>query len=233
MAQSNWRRVLVAAVLGTSVGLLGGCGTSRNTEVKDSWMARVPEERLGNVREAQANRRQAEDEVTRASVAIGDAERAREVASRNVEAARLRRDAEKAQLKAAQETGQHSSIQAAEAQLQAAEVELQAARAQVDWRNQTLEAWQAQRTLRERELAVADAELNYAQYRALKENGDVRAQKLTEGDFLSILANAKKEAREARRDADEQTQQARQARVQWEQLRERAQGYGGSGWNRR
>lgn len=233
MAQSNWRRVLVAAVLGTSVGLLGGCGTSSKTEVKDSWMARVPEERLGNVREAQANRRQAEDEVTRASVAIGDAERAREVANRNVEAARLRRDAEKAQVKAAQETGQHASIQAAEAQLQGAEVELQAAQAQVEWRNQTLEAWQSQKTLRERELEVADAELNYAQYRALKENGDVRAQKLTEGDFLSTLSRAKKEARDARRDADEQTQQARQARVQWEKLREQAQGYGGSGWNRR
>lgn len=233
MAQSNWRRALVAAVLGASVGLLGGCGTSGNTEVKDSWMARVPEERMGSVREAQAYKRQATDEVARANVAIGDAERAQEVARRNMEAAKLRRDAEKAQLKAAQETGQQSSIQAAEAQIQAAEAELAAAKAQMDWRDQNLEAWKAQRQLRERELKVADAELNYAQYRALKENGDVRAQKLTEGDFLSTLDKARKEAREARRDADEQTQQARQARLQWEQLRERAQGYGGSGWNRR
>jgi colicin import membrane protein len=233
MARSNWRRALVAAVLGTSVGLLSGCGTSGNTEVKDSWMARVPEERMGSVREAQAYKHQAQDEVARANVAIGDAERAKEVAQRNVEAAKLRRDAEKAQLKASQETGQQSSIQASEAQLQAAEAELQAAKAQVDWRNQNLEAWQAQRRLRERELKVAEAELNYAQYRALKENGDVRAQKLTEGDFLSILDKARKEARDARRDADEQTQQARQARLSWEQLRDRAQGYGGSGWNRR
>ncbi|KFE71425.1 hypothetical protein [Hyalangium minutum] len=233
MAQSNWRRALVAAVLGASVGLLGGCGTSGNTEVKDSWMARVPEERMGSVREAQAYKRQAADEVARANVAIGDAERAQEVARRNVEAAKLRRDAEKAQLKAAQETGQQSGIQSAEAQLQVAEAEFAAAKAQVDWRDQNLEAWKAQRQLRERELKVADAELNYAQYRALKENGDVRAQKLTEGDFLSTLDKARKEAREARRDADEQTQQARQARLQWEQLRERAQGYGGSGWNRR
>ena len=103
----------------------------------------------------------------------------------------------------------------------------------MDWRGQNLEAWQAQKTFRERELKVADAELNYAEYRALKENGDVRAQKLTEGEFLSNLDKARKDAREARRDADEQTQQARQARVAWEQLRDRAQGYGGSGWNRR
>lgn len=232
MIQLNWKRALVA-VLGASVVVVGGCGTSRNTEVKDSWMARVPEERMGTVREAQAAKLQATDEVTRANVAIGDAERAQEVASRNEEAARLRRDAEKAQVEAARETGQQRSIQAAEAQLKAAEAELVAAKAQVQWRNENVDAWKAQKQLRERELAVADAELNYAQYRALKENGDVRAQKLTEGDFLSILANARSEAREARRDADEQTQQARQARVQWEQLRDRAEGYGGSGWNRR
>jgi len=232
MAQSSWRRALVA-VLGTSLMILGGCSTGRNTEVKDSWIARIPEERLGSVREAQASKQQATDEVMRSKVAIGDAERALEVARRNADAAKLRRDAEKAQLEAARETGQQTSIQAAEAQLQAAEAELAAARARVDWRNENLEAWKAQKGLRDRELEVADAELNYAQYRALKENGDVRAQSLTEGDFLSILAKARREAREARRDADEQTQQARQARVQWERLRGQAQGYGGSGWDRR
>jgi chromosome segregation ATPase len=232
MAQSSWRRALVA-VFGTSLLVLGGCGTGGNTEMKDSWMARIPEERLGGVREAQAFKRQATDEVKRAEVAMGDAERALQISRSSAEAAKLRKDAAKAQLEAARETGQQAGIQQAELQLQAADAELAAARAEVGWRNENLKAWQAQKGLRERELKVADAELNYAQYRALKENGDVRAQKLTEGDFLSILDKARREAREARRDADERTQQARQARAQWEQLRGQAQGYGGSGWNRR
>ena len=74
------------------------------------------------------------------------------------------------------------------------EAELAAARAQVSWRKETLEAWNAQKELRQRELQVADAELNHAQYRALKANGDVRAQDLTEGDFLSVLSKAKRKA---------------------------------------
>jgi colicin import membrane protein len=232
MAQASWRRAFVA-VLGTSLMILGGCGTSRNTEIDDSWMARVPEEGMRNVREAQANRQQTSDEVKRANVAIGDAERALEVARRSAEAAKLRRDAEKAQVEAAKETGQLPTIQAAEIQLQVAEMELGAARAQVDWRKENVEAWKAQKELREREFELADAEFHYAQYRALKENGDIRAQSLTEGDFLSILADAKRKALEARRDADVRTQRARQSRAQWEQLRGQAEGYGGSGRDRR
>jgi colicin import membrane protein len=232
MVQASWRRAVVA-VLGTSLMILGGCGTGRNTEIKDSWMARVPEEQMGDVRQAQAHRRQISDEVARANVAIGDAERALEVARRSAEAAKLRKDAAKVQLEAARETGQQDSIQAAEAQLQVADLELAAARAQVDWRKENVDAWKAQRELREREFELADAELNYAQYQALKENEDVRAQSLTEGDFLSILADAKRKTLEARRDADERTQRAQQMRAQWEQLREQAQGYGGSGRDRR
>ena len=232
MAQASWRRALVV-VLGTSLMVLSGCGTSRNTEVKDSWMARVPEDRMGSVRHAQALKGQATDEVMRASVAIEDAERALDIARRNAEAAKLRRDAEKAQLEATRAIGQQASIQQAQEQLQAAQLELAAARAQVSWREETLEAWKAQKRLRQRELDVANAELSYARYRALKEIGDVRAQDLTEGNFLSVLSKAKREALEARRDADAKTQKARQARAQWEQLRERAQAYGGSGWERR
>ena len=232
MAQAGWRRAFVA-VLGASMMILGGCGTGGNTEVKDSWMARVPEEGLVNVRHAQALKRQATDNVLRADVAIEDAERALAIARSNAEAAKLRNDAAKVQVEAAKATGQQASIQQAELQIEAADAELAAARAQVSWRKENLEAWSAQRELRQRELQVADAELDYAQYRALKANGDVRAQELTEGDFLSGLSKAKRRALEARRDADEETQEARQARAQWEQLRGQAQGYGGSGRDRR
>jgi colicin import membrane protein len=232
MAQASWRRACVA-VLGASLMILGGCGMGRNTEVKESWLARVPEERLVNVRQAEALKRQATDNVLRADVAIEDAGRALDIARRNAEAAKLRKDTAKAQVEAAKATGQQASIQQAEGQLQAEEAALAAARAQVAWRKENMEAWNAQKELRQRELQVADAELNHAQYRALKENGDVRAQQLTEGDFLSVLSKARRETLEARRDVDEQMQEARQARAQWERLREQAQGYGGSGWDQR
>lgn len=232
MAQASWRRACVA-VLGASLMLLGGCGTTQNSEVKDSWLARVPEEGLGEVREAQAARRQAEDNVLRAEVAVGDAERALDVARRNVEAAKLGVETAKAQLEAARVTGQRDNIQQAEEQIQAAEAELSAARAQVSWRQEAVESWKAQRELRRRELQVAEAELSHARYLALKEHGDVRVQQLTEGNFLSDISEARRKAREAQREADAQTQQARQARAQWERLRDQAQGFGGSGPNPR
>ncbi len=230
MAQASWRRAFVA-VFGASLMVLGGCGTGGNTEVKDSWMARVPETGMVNVRQAQALKQQATDNVLRADVAIEDAERALEISRRNEEAAKLRHDAAKAQLEAAKATGQQANIRQAELQLEAGDAELAAAQAQVSWRKENLEAWNAQKELRLRELQVAEAELDYAQYRALKAIGDVRAQELTEGDFLSVLSKAKRKALDARRDADEETQEARQARAQWEQLRGQAQGYGGSGRN--
>jgi hypothetical protein len=232
MAQARRRHVLVA-VLGTSLMILGGCGASHNTEVKDSWLARVPEEQLGDVRQAQAARSQAMDGVMRADVAIDDAERALDVARRNVDAAKHRKDAEQATLEAAKVTGQRSSIEQAQAQLRAAEAELSAARAHVGWREQNVDAWKAQKRYREREVTVADAELSYARYLALKQHGDIRAQDLSERDLQAAITDAQRKALEARRDADAKAQQAQSARVAWEQLRNQSRGYGGSGWNRR
>ncbi|WP_224243119.1 hypothetical protein [Hyalangium gracile] len=201
--------------------------------MEDSWIARVPEENLGDVRQAQAARHQAADAVMRADVSIGDAERALDVARRNVEAAKHRMDAEKATLEAAQVTGQRSSIDQAQAQIRAAEVDLAAARAHVGWRKQNVDAWRAQKVLRERELEVAEAELAMARYVALKEHGDIRVQDISERDLQAAINDAQRKTTEARREADSKAQQAQQARVQWEQLRGQARGYGGSGWNRR
>lgn len=232
MAQANWRHAFVAT-LGVSLMILGGCGTSGKTEVKDTWLVRVPEEGLVNVRQGEALKRQATDNVLRADVAIEDAERALDIARRSEEATKLRKDAAKAQLEAAKATGQQASIQQAQTQLRADEAGLAAARAQVSWRKKNVDAWRAQKDLRQRELQVADAELNHAQYRALKANGDVRVQQLSEGNFLSAISKAKHKALEARRNADAEALEARQARAQWEQLRGQAQGYGGSGLERR
>ncbi|MBN1210738.1 MAG: hypothetical protein JXB05_38170 [Myxococcaceae bacterium] len=232
MVQASWRRAIVVA-FGMSVMALSGCAATRaNTEVKDSWLARVPEEQLGDVRQAQANRREADDEVTRAKVAVDDAERALQVARRNADAAKLRKEAEEARLEAAHSTGQQAPISRAQEQLRAAEAELAAAQAQVSWREESLDAQKAQRKVRESELQLAEAELSLARYLALREHGDVRVQELRETDFRSAIAKARSEALAARSEADSKEQRALQARAQWERLRDQAQGYGGAGRNR-
>lgn len=231
MAHVRGRHALVA-VLGASLMMLGGGCAAHSTEVKDSWMARVPEGELGDVRQAEAAKRQALDEVTRADVGIGDAERALDISRHNVDAAKNRRDAEDATVKAAELTGQRATIDQARAQLRGADAELDAARAQVAWREQNVDAWKAQKKLREREAVVADAELSFARFKALKQHGDVRADDISENALRSKIADARRDARDAQREADAKTQQAQQARVAWEQIRSQTRGYGGSGWRR-
>lgn len=225
----TWRKSLVG-VLGAVMLVASGCGSSRSaTRVDESWMARVPEEQLGDVRDAQTERRKAADEVTRAEVARSDAERALEVARRNEEAAKLRKKADETALDAAKAKGQQTEISQAEAAMQGTDTAVAAAQAEVTWRKQALDTLAANKQLRERELEVADAKLAQSEYLALKESGDVRAQSLSEADFAGAVASAQRKVEEARRDVDERTQKEQQARARWEQLREQARGYGGSG----
>ncbi len=230
MFQAKKRRVFVGVMLGASLAVLGsGCGSTKAAKVDDSWLARVPEDQLGDVRNAQSERRKAQDEVTRADVALKDAERARQVARSNADASKLRKKANETALEAAQATGQRADIERAKAELMNSETGVTAAEAQVNWRQQSIEALQAQKELREHELEVADARLNQAEYMALKKNGDVRAEKLSEADFAANLAEAQRRVEESRKRVDSQSREEQQARAQWERLRTQAQGYGGSG----
>lgn len=230
MFQAKKRRVLVGVVMGAALTVLGGgCGSSRAAKVDDSWLARVPEEQLGEVRGAQSERRKAQDEVSRADVALKDAERALEVARRNADASQLRKEANEAALEAANATGQRPDIERAKAELLNSETGVTAAQAQVNWRQQAIESLQSRKQLRERELEVADARLRQAEYLALKENGDVRAEEMSEADFSKAIAEAQRRVEDARRNVDSQAREEQQARAQWERLRSQAQGYGGSG----
>ncbi len=226
MVQESRRTLLGMA----AVALMGlsACGTARSsTEVEDAWLARVPREQLGGVEAARAEQRQAQDEVTRAEVAVRDAERELEVTRREADAARSRWEADKASLDAARARGQQEGIDRAQASLRTSEAELAAAQAQVDWRRKAVDAEKARRQLEERRVEVADAQLSLAEYQALRDSGDVRAQQLAEGDFHAALARAESRRADAERRVQSQAEQEQQARAQWEDLRDQA--YGGSG----
>ncbi|EAU69257.1 hypothetical protein STIAU_7973 [Stigmatella aurantiaca DW4/3-1] len=210
--------------------VLSGCSAGHsNTRVKEEWLARVPEEQLGSVREAQTQRLQANDAIVRADVEIRDAERALEVVRREEAAARLRKEAEEASVKAAEAQGQRDHIREAQASLKAAQGMQGAAKAQVAWREHVVETKKALKKLREREAEVANAELALAEYQALKRSGDVRADGLSEADFNSSVAKARGRLASAQKQVENDRKQERQARAQWENLRNQAQGYGGSG----
>ena len=224
------RHWVMGLAMGASMVFLAGCGSSKAARVDDAMMARVPEDQLGDVRDAQLARTKAADNVTRAEVAVRDAERAAEVARRNGDAAKSRVEAEQAGVKAAEATGQSSPITQARAKLMGAEAGLATAAAQVAWHDRKTETLKAEKNLRASELDMADAELNLAQFKALERTGDVRAKEMSEANYLSAVANARRDVEDSRRRVDEQKRVEQHARAQWERLRSQTpQGYGGSG----
>ncbi|WP_426750469.1 hypothetical protein [Myxococcus sp. Y35] len=231
MFQSRRRRVFAGVMMGAALTVMGttGCSSSRAAKVDESWLARVPEGQLDDVREAQTQRRMAQDAVTRSDVALNDARRELEVAKRNEDAAKSRKEAHDAALKAAKATGQSDNINEAQAELQDADLSLTAAQAQVQYREQNVKTMEAQKELRESELAMVEAKLNQAEYEALKANDDVRAQDLSEADFTAATAEAQRKVEEAQRKVQTQERQEQQARANWQRLRDQVRGYGGSG----
>ncbi|NBD12407.1 MULTISPECIES: hypothetical protein [Corallococcus] len=224
------RHWMVGLAMGASMVLLAGCGGAKAARVDNSVMARIPEDQLGDVRDAQMARTQAADNVTRAEVAVRDAEREAEVARRNGDAADSRMEAEKAAVKAAEATGQQRPIAQARTRLQGAEAGRDAARAEVSWHDRKTDTLKAQKELRDAELKVADTQLNLTQYQALARSGDVRAKDLSESNYLSAVAAAKRDVESARHRVEEQKRVEQDARAEWQRLRSQApQGYGGSG----
>ncbi len=234
MFQSRRRRVLAGVMMGAALSVASvGCSSTRSAKVDESWLARVPEGQLGDVREAQTQLRTAQDAVTRSDVALKDARQELEVAKRNEDAAKARRKAHDEALKAATATGQSSNIAQAQAELKSADSSMSAAQAQVRYREHAIKTMEAEKELRENELAVADAKLSQAEYEALKANQDVRAQELSEADFASATADAQRKVDESQRKLQSQRQQERQARATWQRMRNQVQGYGGSGTEQR
>jgi colicin import membrane protein len=229
MIRKNWRMALLVAASGGLVALSGCSAGHANTRVKDEWMARVPESELGEVREAQTHRLQANDAIVRAEVEIRDAERALEVVRREEGAARMRKEAEQVSVKAAEAKGQRDQIDEAKSTLKGAEGMHEAAKAQVAWREHVVEMKKGQKELREREAEVANAELALAEYQALKNSGDVRADQLSEADFNKSVSEARSRLASTQKKVEKSRKQEGEARAQWENLRDRAEGYGGSG----
>ncbi|NOJ82361.1 hypothetical protein [Myxococcus xanthus] len=227
MAQPGRRRMYLG-MAGTAVMLLGGCASHRSSaKVDKQWVARVPPGELGNVREAQLTEDHAREQRTRTQVARQDAEAEREVAQRNEDAAKSRREASESALEAAQATGDVAAIERAQNAACTAQHALTLAEAETAWRDDAVTTLKSLEVMRQRELDVADAQLEQAKYEAVNANADVRAKELSPGDFSSAVADARRKAADQQRQVDANLQREHQAKARWQQLQD--QGYGGSG----
>ena len=147
MAQPGGRRMYLG-VAGTALLLLGGCASHQRSSAKvdKEWVARVPPEQLGGVRQAQLTEDQAREEIPRAHVATQDAEQALEVARRNEDAAKARHEADELALKAAKETGDLAAIEQARGAACDSQHALTLAQAETAWRNDAVDTMKAQAT---------------------------------------------------------------------------------------
>lgn len=213
--------------LGACLVLLSGCGTSRSAELRSWSLNGVPPEKQEAVRQAEKERQQLSAKKERADGALQEAKRELDFAQREVEAAELRKDAQEKLLEAEKLTGQPASVQQVEAQLQAADRALAVALAQVHWRQVKVDAAVALRECHDKELQHVDAELDYARYRVLKENGDTRVHAYTDEEFVSKSSDTKSEADDACRESADKTKGEREALAQWEKLRGPLQARGG------
>ncbi|KFE64261.1 putative lipoprotein [Hyalangium minutum] len=187
----------------------------------------VPPEKQEAVRQAEKERQQLSAKKDRAHGALQETKRELDLAHREVEAAELRKDAQEKLLEAEKLTGQPASVQQVEAQLRAADRALEVAQARVRWRQVKVDAAVALRECHDKELQHADAELDYARYRVLKESGDTRVHAYTDEEFVSKSSDAKSEADDACRESAARTKDEREALAQWEELRGPLQARGG------
>ncbi|MFP2957177.1 hypothetical protein ACLEPN_04920 [Myxococcus sp. 1LA] len=224
-------RRIYLGVAGTALLLLGGCASHRASssaaKVDKEWVARVPPDKLGSVQQAELTEEQAREQITRAQVARKDAEAAKEVAQRNEEAAKSRHAAAKLALKSAEETGDPAAIEQAQAAACSAQHAVTLAEAETAWRDDAVTTLKSLEDMRQRELDVADAQLEQAEFEAVNANADVRAKELNAGDFASAVADARRRAAEQQHQVDSNLQREEQAKARWQQLQD--QGYGGSG----
>lgn len=208
---------------------LGGCAGTKEAKIDESWVARVPEDQLGSVREARTAQQSAEDDVKRAEVARDDAEQALKAERQRADAAKKEADANKTELEAAQKTGQADQINAATQKQKESQAVVAAAEARVKWFEKEKDAKAAEVDVKTRKVDVAKAQLEFAEYQALKNAGDTRVEDMSEANFRAEISKAETKQAEAEQKVSQLRDEAKEARAEWRRQHEQLQGIGGGG----
>jgi len=215
MGNTGFRNTLLGTL--SAVMLVTGCA-SGGGEMKDEWLARVPQEQMSGVESARAGERQALDDVNRAEVAKGDAERALEVAKSQRDSAKSSLKADETSLEAATAQGQAPGITSSTNALETGKLKSQAVDAQVVWREKDLAAAEANIDLRREQVKVAEAQRKLAQYQALRNTNDVRVKDYSENDFREALKDAQEDAAEVQEKVSKLQAEAGDAKSEFDRL---------------
>lgn len=223
------RRVIVLVALGLAV--LGiGCAHSgaQTPEIKDEWVARVPPAQLQPVYQARQERRMAEDEVTRARVAVTDAENEVSIKNSLKEAADKRVEAALQAQEAARQTGDPNQIAQARSEFQQAQQRQALAQAEVNLAQEQREVALSRQQLAEARVTTQRVRAEQAKYQVLKQNEDTRVDDIDPRRFEQALTEAHRREREAQRKLQEQESKLASAEQQVKSAQQQL-GMGGGG----
>ncbi len=192
------KRAILWTAFGVAV-LTGGCAAQRaqGPQIKDEWVARVPPDQLEPVNQAREDHRRAEDDATRAKVAVSDAENQVSVKKSIKKAEDTRVDAAKKAIDAAKQTGDQNQIQQAEASLHDAESQRNTTDAELKVAQQQHDLAKAKHEYAEAQLRTKNALLEQAEYQVLQQTGDTRVKDLDPHEFEQAITESRNHEREA------------------------------------
>jgi hypothetical protein len=198
-------RALFCATVAALCGIVLGCSapSTSSDRVSRRWLARVPREHMGKVNEARAAR----DDAELAADAVHAKERELQASLREARKAHggARDDAvqKRALLEAALDEREPEVIERARGALGQSEEQAATLKARLDELEHAAQVQLARAERADAQLEWAEAKVAFAEYQAVAQSGDVRAQELSEADFRKALERA--EARVAK--AEQQLQE--------------------------
>lgn len=223
------RRVLVCVAWGLAV-VGSGCAhnAARAPEIKDEWVARVPQEQLQPLYQARHDFRASQDEVTRAEVAVRDADSAVSVRKTRLDAAGSRVKAAEQELKAAERTGDPNQIAQARSGLQQARQNETVAQADRKVAEEQRDVAQAQKQLAEARVKTEQARVEQAKYKVLQANNDTRVKDINPLEFDQAITASLNKERDAKMKLQEQQSQVASAEQRLRDARQQS-AVGGAG----
>jgi multidrug resistance efflux pump len=179
--------VFLATALGTACG--GKAKGAQAPTIQEEWLARVPRTELGQVEQARAARRMAQDELTRAEVDLKDAENGKKVQEAQLDAAKAETSAAKASVDAAKETGQATQVSHAQNLFDEKKLSEKVAKERVDLAQARIDAANTRRQLAQARVNTNDVRVSQAEYFTLRQQGDTRVKDIDPTKFEAALAD--------------------------------------------
>lgn len=208
-----------------------GCASSRSHEsgpkVSDADLGRLSPDQMAIVDQARQAAATAHDELARARLREQQVQQEVSLAKADRTAADADAQRAAAEAKIANESREPTALQRAQQLQQQASLHKQAADAHLEWANKVTDARKAQVTSAQKQVDLADAQLEWAKLRALQAANIPAASKYDAGKFQQAVDDARKawdQAFAKSRDADTQ---AITAQRHYEDLNRQLQAYMG------